>query len=147
MQNDKDNLNTILDATFKFAKKTAKEFYFKQWAKNPPACPAFDGEVINISHIGWAHITHEEYRTKMDILGRLFILERAKQLLEEMPRFQSHEKRDDIDYWVFEGVIATVSIRVIVRSVNQGERHFYSIVRKGTVSDEINSDIFLYKQK
>lgn len=74
----------------------------------------------------------------MDILGRLFVLERSRQLLEELKRFQQYEKKGEVEYWIFEGVIEKVSIRVIVRSVKGGNRHFYSVVRKGTVKDEIN---------
>lgn len=30
-----DNPNVIFDATFKYAKKLARDFYFNVWVKNP----------------------------------------------------------------------------------------------------------------
>lgn len=136
----KENLNTILDTTFKFAKKTAKEFYFKTWVKNPPQCPAFSGEVIHISREGWEHTIKEIRRTKMDVLGRLFVLERAKLLLDEAGLFQDHTERiinkKLHEYWIFGGIIEEVSVKVVVRSIAKGQKHFLSVIRKGTV--EIN---------
>lgn len=44
-------LDTVLNRTFKYAKQIAKEFYFKEWAPNPPKCPAFDIEKLLISVI------------------------------------------------------------------------------------------------
>ena len=49
-----NNLDTILNRTFKYAKQTAKEFYFKKWAKDPPKPPAFEGEIVHITREGWA---------------------------------------------------------------------------------------------
>ena len=78
----KKNLDKILNRTLKYAKKIAKKFYFQEWEKDPPKCPAFDGEIINITREGWEHIVHSEIKTKTDILGRLFVLERARELLQ-----------------------------------------------------------------
>lgn len=135
-----NNFNVIFDATFKYAKKLARDFYFNVWAKNPPKCPTFDGEVVCISHDGWEHIVHDEWKTRMDILGRIFALERAKKLLEKATNFQDYEVRDDIEYWIFNAVIQDVKIRVIIRSINKGPKHFLSIVRKGSVTKEINGN-------
>ena len=76
-------MDEIFHRTFKYAKQLAREFYFGVWAKTPPRCPAFGGETVSITREGWEHITHEEGKTKTDIMGRLFMLERAKRLLIE----------------------------------------------------------------
>lgn len=141
MKNDKENLNTILDATFKFAKKTAKEFYFKIWAKNPPKCSAFDGEIIYITREGWEHTIKIIRRTKMDVLGRLFVLERAKLFLDEARLFQDHTEKiinkKLHEYWIFEGIIEEVSVKVVIRSIAKGQKHFLSVIRKGSVKIDI----------
>ncbi len=72
-----NSMDEIFHKTFKHAKQLAKEFYFGVWAKNPPRCQAFSGEMIHITREGWEHITHEEGKTKTDIMGRLFVLERV----------------------------------------------------------------------
>ena len=144
MQNQK--LDIIFNNTFKYAKKLAKEFYFKNWKKNSPKCPAFKGEVIHISRIGWEHIVHDEAKTRMDILGRIFILERAKRLLETATQFQNYERRGEIEYWAFNAVVQSIKIRVIVRRVCKKEKHFLSVIRKGSVRKEANNNI-VAKQK
>ncbi|MHA1658563.1 MAG: hypothetical protein ACTSUT_05500 [Promethearchaeota archaeon] len=130
-------MDNILNQTFKYAKKTAKEFYFKVWVKNPPRCPAFDGEVVHISNYGWDHLVFLRKRTKFELLGRLFILERAKKLLETAHNFQSHIKRKDMDFWSFEAEVKKTRVKVIVRSIKDGDKHFYSVIRKGSVEKEI----------
>ena len=133
------NLNTIFNNTFKYAKKIAKEFYFKNWAKNPPKCPAFKGEEIHISRIGWEHTVKELHRSKMDILGRFCVLERAKKLLETATQFQDREKRDENEYWVFNAVVQDIKIRVIIRAIGGKEKHFLSVIRRGSIQKEIES--------
>ena len=134
-----DNLNIIFDTTFNYVKKLARDFYFNLWAKNPPRCPAFNGEIVNITREGWEHITHDERKTKTDILGRLFVLERAKKLLEKTTIFSEKHTRDKKEYWVFDGVIDGVRLRVVVRSVEGKPKHFLTVIKKGSVEDEIGN--------
>ncbi len=136
-ENKNENLNTILDATFKFAKKTAKEFYFKIWVKNSPKCPAFGGEVINISHYGWEHLIHDENKTKSDIMGRLFVLERVKFLLETATTFSEKRIIKNREYWVFDSVIEDVRLRVVVKSIDNQPKHFLTVIKKGTVETHL----------
>lgn len=137
MQNDKENLNTILDATFKFAQKTARDFYFNVWAKNPPKCSAFDGEVIHITQEGWEHITHSEGKTKTDILGRLFVLERAKILLEKAVAFTEVIERDKAVYWIFDNIIDEIKIKVVVKSYDKRPKYFLTVIKKGSVDTHL----------
>lgn len=94
----RNQLDKIMNQTFRYAKKLARDFYFNNWSKSPPKCSAFKNETINISHEGWNHLVYFRKRTRFELLGRLFILERAKELLETSPHFQSHIKRQGIDY-------------------------------------------------
>jgi len=137
------NLDTIFKNTFKYTKKLARDFYFKNWAKNPPKCPAFKEELIHISRIGWEHIAHDKAKTRMDILGRFFILERAKKLLETTTQFQNYETRNGAEYWAFNAVVQDVKIRVIVKAIQGKEKHFLSVIRKGSVQKEIDEGIIV----
>jgi len=139
MQTQNQSLDLIFNSTFRYAKKLAKEFYFKNWAKNPPKCSAFKNEEIHISRIGWQHIAHDEAKTRMDILGRFFILERAKELLETTTKFQDYKKRDGNEYWIFNAVVQGIKIRVILKSVKGEEKHFLSVIRKGSIQKEVES--------
>lgn len=131
------NLDRILDYIFKYAKQIAKEFYFQEWASNSPKCPAFNGEIVHITREGWEHIIDETTRTKTDVLGRLFVLERAKALLEKATTFSEQHKRNEKEYWVFDSVINKIRLRVIVRSIENNPKHFLTVIKKGTIENEI----------
>lgn len=137
IQNRELKLDNILDKTFKYAKEIAKKFYFQQWVTNPPKCPAFEGDVVHITQEGWEHITHDESKTKTDILGRLFVLERAKILLEKIDTFSDKENRNRKEYWIFNDVIRGIKLRVVVRSIEGVPKHFLTAIKKGTIEDEV----------
>lgn len=127
------DLDTILNKTLSYAKRIAKEFYFDDWRRNAPQSPAFDGETINITREGWEHTIKLERRTKFEVLGRLFVLERARNLLETATAFQDCRKIDKTEYWSFDAVVEGVKIKVIVKSIDSGPKHFLSVVRKGSI--------------
>jgi hypothetical protein len=41
------------------------------------------------------------------------------------------EKRGDIEFWALTGVIERVKIKVVLRSIKGGKKHFYSVVWQG----------------
>lgn len=132
-------LDTIFENVFNYAKKLARDFYFEVWSKSPPHCPAFDGEVIHVSREGWEHLALFHKRTRFELLGRFFVLERAKHLLETATHFQQHIRRGEVEFWSFEAEVEGVSLKVIVRSIRGGPKHFYSVVRKGSVHKEVET--------
>ena len=128
-------MDNILKQVFDYAEKLAKDFYFNIWAKNPPKCPVFDGETVHITRAGWEHIVDDPKKSRLDKLGRFCTFERAKALLETATLFQDYIKSSDgrFEFWGINGVVDLVKVRVIVRSVNEGPKHFYSVIRKGSV--------------
>jgi hypothetical protein len=80
--------DTIFEKTFRFAEQAARRFYFQIWKLNQQPCPAFQGEIVKITRVGWDHLLTARHRTKLDLLGRFFVLERAKHLLETSTQFQ-----------------------------------------------------------
>jgi len=129
-------LDEIFEKVFEYAKKLAQEFYFKVWSKSPPRCPAFNNELIHVSREGWEHLALFHKRTRFELLGRFFVLERARHLLETATHFQQHLHRGEIEFWSFEAEVDGVSMKVIVRSVRGGAKHFYSVIRKGSIHRE-----------
>ena len=127
----------IFEKVFEYTKNLSRQYYFAEWGKNPPHCPAFDGGLIHISREGWEHLALFHKRTRFELLGRFFVLERAKHLLETATYFQQHMHRDEIEFWSFEAEIDGVSLKVIVRSIRGGPKHFYSVIRKGSVHKEV----------
>jgi len=127
------NLDTIFERTYRFAEREARRFYFQVWRKDQKPCPAFNGEVVRITRVGWDHLLTAKHRTKLDLFGRFFVLERAKHLLETCTQFQEYEQRGNEEFWVIIDVVDQVKVKVVVRSIKQGPKHFYSVLRLGTV--------------
>lgn len=86
------------------------------------------------------HLLDSRRRSKMDVLGGLFSLEAAKYLLETVTTFQEHKKAQEMEYWIFEDVVGeVVRIRIIVRSIKDGGKHLYSVIRRGSIEAELNN--------
>ena len=88
---------------------------------------------------GWNEVptknpTHAERRSKLDVLGRFFVLERAKILLETATYFQNYRQDEEVEYWELSGVVDEVRVVVIMRSIKKGSKHLFSVIRRGTVS-------------
>ncbi len=129
------NLDTIFEKTFTFAEREARRFYFQIWRGVQAPCPAFGGEVVKITRVGWEHISRSERRSKLDVLGRFFVLERAKVLLETATPYQSYRQQGEMEYWELAGIVAEVKVVVIVRAIKKGPKHLLSVIRRGTVSE------------
>lgn len=113
-------------------KKKAKEF-FK--ANKIVKCPAFPNEKIFFNAKGLQHLFYKGPRSKRDlrrIAKNIELLPRAVKLLELMPipqeedTYTTHEKK--YNFWAFEGVVDKRRIKVIVRQVGTGKKHFYSVI-------------------
>lgn len=113
-------------------KVKAKEF-FK--ANKIVKCPAFPNEKIFFNAKGLQHLFYKGPRSKRDIkriAKNIELLPRAVKLLELMPipqeqdTYEVQEKR--YKFWAFEGVIDNRRIKVIVRQVGTGNKHFYSVI-------------------
>lgn len=133
----KKNFDKIFNKTFRYSKKLTKEFYFKIWRKNPPKCPAFGGERINVSRELWDHVLYAKKRPKTEILGRFFVFERAKCLLEIVVKYSAYRKKGKEQFWLLTGKVKGVRVKVVIRSINKGEKHLYSIIRKGNLEKEL----------
>ena len=95
-------------------------------------CPFFHGEKICYSSPGFRHILRKE--------GKLRPIEEQQRRFELLPlsRIVLEKSTDYIFYykntkdmsvthfWTFEQVIENKKVRVVVRQVNSGPKHFYS---------------------
>jgi hypothetical protein len=103
-----------------------KTFYFEWRGKEKPS-KCFQGEVIRISRSGWNHLISSPRRSKKEILERISLLPFAKRLLEESTFVQTYREENDREYWSLQGLFENVPVRVIIRSVRKGSKHFYSV--------------------
>ena len=93
------------------------------------------GEIIYFNAKGINHLLYKNNRNlrqKDRIKANFILLPRATKLLEKSTFWQeeSHYVKDKSKYffWAFEAVVDQRRIKVIVRQVNSGKKHFWSVI-------------------
>lgn len=113
-------------------KRKAKAIF----AKNKEiSCPTFPKEKITFNSKGLEHLFYKgsrKARKPKQSKIRIDLLPSALVLLKKLPVFQEERilshKGQTIHYWAFEGVIEERRIKVIVRQVGKGKKHFWSVI-------------------
>lgn len=102
------------------------------------SCPAFPKEKIAFNSKGLSHIFYKgagkiSSRSMQESEVRVKLLPRALEVLKRMPL--SQEESAVIDragrvcrYWAFEAIVDNRRIKVIVRQVGNGKKHFWSVI-------------------
>lgn len=97
-------------------------------------CPAFSEEIIfnakGINHL--IYKSNRSRREKARIITNIKLLPRAIYLLHRATFWQEENsyRRDNTVYgfWAFEAVVDDRRIKVIVRQVGNGKKHFWSVI-------------------
>ena len=117
-------------------KKEARKFFKSHTVIN---CPAFRGEKIFLNAKGLNHLLYKGSRSGRDINQirvRVALLDRAIRILSTMPYFQEERVLEIngtvVRYWSFEAVVEEKRLKVIVRQVGNGSKHFWSLVPSWT---------------
>lgn len=117
-------------------KKKAREKYSKI---GQIKCPAFPKEKILFNAKGFNHLFYKgshRSRGKKHIQIRVKLLDQAVKLLKIVTIFQEKDRyltyikgqKKTIKYWAFEGVIDNRRIKVIIRQIGKGKKHFWSVI-------------------
>lgn len=116
-------------------KKRAKEF-FRQ--NKSVSCPAFPQETISFTSKGLNHLFYEggskkPSRPLKEVETRVNLLPFALKVLQLMPLSQEENSLVNPEgkictYWAFEAVVDQRRIKVIVRQVGKGKKHFWSVI-------------------
>jgi hypothetical protein len=106
---------------------------FKQAGEIP--CPAFGGEKIYFNAKGINHLIYKGSRSRRDekrIKTNIRLLPRAIKLLSLAIFWQEENQyikdRVTFKFWAFEAVIDNRRIKVIIRQVGKGRKHFWSVI-------------------
>lgn len=98
-------------------------------------CPAFPDETIIFNAKGINHLIYKGNRSRREesrILANIRLLPRAVKMLRVMSLWQeenSYTKDDTLyKFWCFEAVVDNRRIKVIVRQVGNGKKHFWSVI-------------------
>lgn len=140
--------NPTVEENYEEAKRKAKELYSKigsVW------CPAL-GQRINFNRVGFQHLLQKErkFRPKSERLRRFALLPYAKEIVSDYRGSIVYEKRKvfrrrEIDgedtsvasimyFWAFADEWDGRRIKLVIRQVDGGEKHFFSIFEENKKS-------------
>lgn len=100
-------------------------------------CPAFPGERVVFNAKGFSHLMYqgsgkEKSRPEKESLTRVSLIPRAVKLLKIMPLAQEESEYEvegkRCKYWAFEAVVDDKRIKVVVRQLGNGKKHFWSVI-------------------
>lgn len=125
-------------------KENARNFYKKLGRIR---CPAFNNEYVYFTSEGFNHLVYKNERrerNKNDQITKFKLLPKVKQIIEISTTFQEYDeglievkrkkykKRIDetmiVKYWGFVAIIKGFRIKVIVRQIGNGQKHFWSVI-------------------
>ena len=116
-------------------KQKARAFFKKN---KSIICPAFPKEKVIFNSKGLSHLFYEggikkPSRPLKEVGTRVNLLPSALKVLKGMPFIQeettlvNHQGKICL-YWAFEAVVDNRRIKVIVRQVGNGQKHFWSVI-------------------
>jgi len=102
--------------------------FYKRWRQAGSRCPAFGGETIYVTRIGWDHLVDpRKHRTAKEKIRRFEALPLAKKLLEVSTTVQEHRQDHGISFWAFQANLDGKKIKVIVSAKNK-KKCFLSVI-------------------
>lgn len=102
--------------------------YYQTWRKTGSVCPAFNGERIYVSRLGWNHlVSPRKKRTVKEKIRRFEALPLAKKLIERSTTFQEHRTENGISFWALTAHMDGRKIKVILSSKNK-RKYFLSVI-------------------
>lgn len=126
-------VTVLVDLTEQQDYKEQIERLFK--AAKDVHCPAFDCEKIVFNAKGINHLIFKGNRSRREesrILTNIRLLPLAIKVLRNTSFWQEENlyPKDGVEYrfWCFEAVVENRRIKVIVRQVGQGNKHFWSVI-------------------
>jgi len=96
-------------------------------------CPAFSNEKIYFNKHGFNHLIRKGFipRTKEEQIKRLSLLPLSKAIIINSKKYSRYLKKEDKHpiayFWSLISNNSNVSVTVIVRQLDGGYKHFYSI--------------------
>ena len=99
-------------------------------------CPAFRGEKVYFNKHGLRHLVRKDkkIRSIYEQARRFKLLSYAAFVLKESSQFQSKKVGLSVNradyFWTFAKTVNSIKIRVIVRQLGNGRKHFFSIMEE-----------------
>ena len=118
-----------------YIKKACTEYY----KIGSILCPAFGNELVYFNKRGFNHLLYKgkDIRSRKEQSVRLNLVSCAVSILQASDRpFRS--STDIIGgykayFWAFRGKVGSVWVRIVVRQLGKGRKHFFSVMEEGFV--------------
>lgn len=102
--------------------------FYQIWRKSGSISPAFNGERIYVSRLGWNHlVSPRKKRTAKEKIRRFQALPLAKKLIEHSTTYQEHRTDHGISFWALSAHMDGQKIKVILSSKNT-KKYFLSVI-------------------
>jgi len=143
-------------SNYRKIKENAENFYKKISRLN---CPAFNNETVYFNSEGFHHLIYKKKseRSKNDQITKFKLLPIAKEIISISTTFQEYDeglveisrKRFKkkvketvaVRYWGLVAIIRNKKVKVIVRQIGHGQKHFFSVIPAWTISHYKNTKI------
>jgi hypothetical protein len=117
--------NPIYDEDYKALKKKAKIFYDKidrVW------CPVLNDHII-FRKAGFRHLIWKGgvFRLKSEQKRRLALVPHLANILQNQNSQPVYKSQGNAKFWAFTGEQDKKSVRVVIRQISDGEKHFFSV--------------------
>lgn len=100
-------------------------------------CPAFSNEEVYFNHHGLNHLMYKDgiLRPRKDILDRFSLLIFVPNIIKKIKSVEGEERRikenSQAYFWTIKHKVHhNLSIRIILRRLNNGVLHFFSVMRE-----------------
>lgn len=140
----KINSHSLNKMGYLACKKWAKKFYKKIGAV---LSPALNNQYVSFNNTGFNHLIRKlSMRSRNEQKRRFLLLPRAELIIKNPEVIIVYKKEDKkvlikkkgmkilkgsvIHYWTFVYFTDSKRIKVVVRQINNGQKHFYSIMDK-----------------
>ena len=132
-QDVKFNTNFLFDENYTEVFKAVRQFYFQELSGTSVYSPVLDDN-ISFTRAFWDHCICQD-RKQSQLLYRLYSLPKIFELFyaENSKVFHKvgNDQKKRVEFWIWEKEIEGVQAQVVVRSINKGAKHLYSLVWKG----------------
>ena len=110
-------------------------------------CPALNYEPVHFTAEGFNHLLYKSSRrerSKNDQITKFKLLAKAKTIIEISATYQEYdeslttiwkkkfkktvEETTTVRYWGFVAIISNFRVKVIVRQIGNGQKHFWSVM-------------------
>jgi len=115
-------------------KRIAKSVYKKI---GEVVCPILDSEKIHFNATGFGHLIRKiRIRSRNEQKRRFRLIPFAKRIILESKVIEDYREKKKkgkiIKEWALINTFGIVTIKLIIRQVGNGNKHFYSIMQKDT---------------